>query len=179
MPEGAIFVSYAHEDLAAAKRMKTGLDVAGITVWFDMDRLGVGDDYDRKIQGNIGHCSFFIPLISATTERRVEGYFRREWHYALDRARNIADHAVFIIPVAIDDTLPTGALLVPERFRAAHWERLLDGVVTSEFAQRLRVLMGKGEHPSRTSAQNGKPMRIIRGPAASVQNFTVAYCTQR
>ena len=48
MPEGAIFVSYAHEDLAAAKRMKTGLDVAGITVWFDMDRLGVGDDYDRK-----------------------------------------------------------------------------------------------------------------------------------
>ena len=33
MPEGAIFVSYAHEDLAAAKRMKTGLDVAGITVW--------------------------------------------------------------------------------------------------------------------------------------------------
>jgi hypothetical protein len=146
MPDGAIFVSYAREDLAAAKRMKTGLDVAGLTVWFDMDRLGAGDDYGRKIQRNIGHCSFFVPLISATTERRVEGYFRREWNYALDRARSIADQAVFIIPVAIDDTLPTSAL-VPERFRAAQWERLLDGGVTSEFAQRLRDLMGTSKHP--------------------------------
>jgi hypothetical protein len=30
-------------------RMKTGLDAAGLTVWPDMDRLGAGDDYSRKI----------------------------------------------------------------------------------------------------------------------------------
>jgi hypothetical protein len=146
MPDGAIFISYARQDLAAAKRMKTGLDAAGLPVWFDMERLGAGDDYGRKIQRNIGHCSFFVPLISVTTERRVEGYFRREWNYALDRARSIADQAVFVIPVVIDDTVPTSAL-VPERFRATQWERLPGGGVTSEFVQRLRDLMGKGGHP--------------------------------
>ena len=55
-----------------------------------MDRLEVGDDYDRKIQRNIARCSYFIPIISATTQRRLEGYFRREWSYAIDRVRNMA-----------------------------------------------------------------------------------------
>jgi hypothetical protein len=59
--------------------------------------------------------------------------FVANWNYVLDRTHSIADQAVFIIPVAIDDTPPTTAL-VPERFRAAQWERLLDGEVTSEFA---------------------------------------------
>ena len=71
--------------------MKTGLDAAGIKTWFDLERLEGGDDYDRKIQRNIARCSYFIPVVSVTTERRLEGYFRREWSYALDRARNIAD----------------------------------------------------------------------------------------
>jgi hypothetical protein len=144
MPDRAIFISYARQDLAAAKQMKAGLDAIGLTSWFDMDRLGAGDDYDRKIQRNIGNCSFFLPLISATTDQRVEGYFRREWSYALDRVRNIADQAIFIVPVAIDDASPATAL-VPERFKAVHWERLPGGIVTPEFAQRLRELMGKGE----------------------------------
>ena len=84
---------------AAVQQIKAGLEAAGITTWFDMDRLEGGDDYDRKIQRNIARCSYFIPVVSATTQRRLEGYFRREWSYAIDRARNMADGAVFILPV--------------------------------------------------------------------------------
>jgi len=91
--------------------------------WFDLDRLEGGDDYDRKIQANIGRCSYFVPVISANTQRRHEGYFRREWSYAVDRSRNIADGAVFILPVCIDDTAETEAL-VPEKFRALHISRV-------------------------------------------------------
>ena len=104
MPENAVFISYARDDLPAVQRLKAGLDAAGVTTWFDLERLEGGDDYDRKIQRNIARCSFFIPIVSATTERRLEGYFRREWSYAIDRARNMADGAVFILPVCIDDT---------------------------------------------------------------------------
>ena len=64
-----------------------------------MERLESGDDYDRKIQRNIARCSYFIPVVSATTQRRHEGYFRREWSYAIDRARNMADGALFVLPV--------------------------------------------------------------------------------
>jgi TIR domain len=58
MPNNAVFLSYARDDLAAVQRIKAGLDAAGITTWFDMERLEGGDDYDRKIQRNIARCSF-------------------------------------------------------------------------------------------------------------------------
>ena len=104
MPDHAVFISYARDDLPAVHRLKAGLDAAGVTTWFDLERLEGGDDYDRKIRRNIARCGFFIPVISATTQRRHEGYFRREWSYANDRVRSMADGAVFVLPVCIDDT---------------------------------------------------------------------------
>jgi len=141
MPDNAVFISYAREDLSAVQQIKAGLEAAGITTWFDVDRLEVGDDYDRKIQRNIARCSYFIPVVSATTQRRLEGYFRREWSYAIDRVRNMADDALFILPVTIDDTDPALAR-VPDKFKALHCTRLPGGVVPAEFAARLRNFMG-------------------------------------
>jgi TIR domain/SIR2-like domain len=140
MPDNAVFISYAREDLAAVQKMKAGFDAAGIKTWFDLDRLEGGDDYDRKIQRNIARCSYFIPIVSATTQRRLEGFFRREWSYAIDRARNMADSALFILPVCVDDT-DTAAAQVPDKFRAVHFTRLVGGEVTPEFAQRIRDLL--------------------------------------
>jgi TIR domain/SIR2-like domain len=139
MPEHAIFISYAREDLPAVQRLKAGLDAAGFTTWFDLDRLEGGDDYDRKIRSNIARCSFFVPVVSAATQRRHEAYFRREWSYAADRARNMADGAVFILPVCIDDTTEADAL-VPETFKSLHILRLPGGDPPPELLSRLRDL---------------------------------------
>src|SRR3984893_16347389 len=140
MPDNAVFISYAREDLAAVQQIKAGLEAAGITTWFDIDPLQVGDDYDRKIQRNVARCSYFIPVVSATTQRRHEGYFRREWSYAIDRARNMADGALFILPVTIDATSAAEAL-VPDKFKALHFYQLPGGQVSPEFAQRLADFM--------------------------------------
>ena len=140
MPDNAVFISYAREDLAAVQKLKAGLDAAGIKTWFDLERLEGGDDYDRKIQRNIARCSYFIPIVSAATQRRLEGYFRREWSYAIDRARNIAEGALFILPVTIDDT-NGGDAQVPEKFKAVHFTRLPGGEVTPEFARHLQDLL--------------------------------------
>ena len=139
MPENAIFISYAREDLPAVQRLKAGMDAVGLTTWFDLDRLEGGDDYDRKIRANIQRCSFFLPVISATTQRRHEAYFRREWSYAVDRARNIADGGKFILPVCIDDT-PESEALVPEQFKALHIVRMPGGEPPPEFLRRLQDL---------------------------------------
>jgi len=139
MPEHAIFISYAREDLPAVQRLKAAMDAAGLTTWFDLDRLEGGDDYDRKIRANIARCSFFVPVISATTQRRHEAYFRREWSYAVDRSLSIAEGGVFILPVCIDDT-PEAAALVPDKFRALHITRMPDGEPTPEFLRRLKDL---------------------------------------
>jgi len=139
MPENAIFISYAREDLPAVQRLKAAMDAAGLVTWFDLDRLEGGDEFDRKIRANIARCSYFVPVVSATTQRRLEGYFRREWSYAVDRSLNIAEGAVFILPVCIDDT-PEAAAFVPEKFRALHMSRLPGGEPTPEFLRRLREL---------------------------------------
>ena len=136
MPDNAVFISYAREDLAAVQQIKRGLDAAGVATWFDIDRLEVGDDYDRKIQRNIARCSYFIPVVSAATQRRLEGYFRREWSYAMDRVRNMADGALFILPVTIDATNAADAL-VPDKFKSLHFNYLPGGTVPPEFSQRL------------------------------------------
>jgi hypothetical protein len=139
MPEHAIFISYAREDLPAVQRLKAAMDASGLTTWFDLDRLEGGDDYDRKIRANIARCSFFVPVISATTQRRHEAYFRREWSYAVDRSLSIAEGGVFILPVCIDDT-PEASALVPDKFRALHITRMPDGEPSPEFLRRLKDL---------------------------------------
>ena len=83
-----------------------------------------------------------MPVVSATTQRRLEGYFRREWSYAVDRTRNMADEAVFILPVCIDDTDASTAS-VPDKFRSVHFTRLPGGEVTPEFAKRLADMAGR------------------------------------
>jgi hypothetical protein len=141
MSPGAVFISYTHEDQAAARRLRDFLEEeAGVDVWLDTRRLQAGDDWGHKIRRNIKSCSYFMPLISAAATRRDEGYFRREWLLAAERAMDFADSVPFIIPVAIDDT-DQDADGVPERFLKAQWTRLPGGAGNEEFRRRMVALV--------------------------------------
>jgi hypothetical protein len=61
-------------------------------------------------------CVLFIPILSANTQARAEGYFRREWKLAVDRTYDMSDRVAFLVPIAIDDTRDQDAD-VPDRFR--------------------------------------------------------------
>lgn len=140
MPDGAVFISYAHEDLRAVEELKAGLDASGLTVWFDKERLEAGDSFDQRISANIRNCSYFLPVLSRNTEARIEGYFRREWNRATDRARGIDPNQAFIIPVVVDDT--DQFVRAPDDFLRRHLTRLPDGRVTAEFTERMQKLRG-------------------------------------
>jgi hypothetical protein len=141
MPDGAIFISYAREDLAVVRALKEALEEAGFTVWFDFDRLGAGDTFDPKIQSNIRRCSLFLPVLSRGTEARTEGFFRREWRYALDRDLDIDPGTAFIVPVAIDDTPEFTTL--PRRFREINITPLPAGRPTPQFIDQLKRIGGR------------------------------------
>src|SRR4051812_4707489 len=98
----AVFLSYASEDLVAARRVCEALRSGGVEVWFDQAGLEHGDEWDAKIRRQIKECIFFLPLISANTQSRFEGYFRIEWDLAAERARGIAQGVPFILPITID-----------------------------------------------------------------------------
>ena len=138
----AVFLSYASQDAETAKRLCEVLRAAGIAVWFDQSELRGGDAWDQSIRRQIKDCALFVPLISANTQARGEGYFRLEWKLAVDRSHLLADDQAFLLPVAIDDTAEATAR-VPDRFRERHWERLRDGEAPRDFAQKvLRLLTG-------------------------------------
>ena len=136
MKPGAVFLSYASQDVAAVQRLRDALDAAGIDVWLDKRHLEGGDDFDQKIKRHIRGCSFFIPVISAATQARHEGYFRLEWNLAVERAKLIAETIPFILPVVIDPVAENDAL-VPERFLQVQWTRLAGGTATPDFIERM------------------------------------------
>src|ERR1043165_6048340 len=84
-PRPSVFISYASEDRAAARILRDALEAAGLEVWYDENELGGGDAWDQKIRRQIRDCDYFMPVISSSTERRKEGYFRREWRLAVER----------------------------------------------------------------------------------------------
>jgi TolB-like protein len=135
-----VFLSYASEDAEPARKICDALRAAGIEVWFDQNELRGGDAWDRSIRQQIHDCRLFIPVISARTEARDEGYFRREWKLAADRTHDRADDRPFIVPVAIDSTSERSAR-VPDSFRHVQWTRLPDGETPTLFVERIRRLL--------------------------------------
>src|SRR6516162_5271086 len=166
-PAGAVFLSYASEDAAAAERIATALRSGGIEVWFDKSELRGGDAWDRKIREQIHDCHLFIPVISANSERRDEGYFRREWSLAADRTRDMAHKRAFLLPVVIDGTPERGAS-VPEKFHELQWTRLPGGETPLAFVERLRKLLSPAEPDEPPKAAPPPPiLRAGAQPAAS------------
>ena len=102
MPDGVLFISYAREDQPAVERLRASLK--DFPVWLDQPKLEAGDGWEHKIEDNIARCRFFMPIISSTTDKRLEGFFRREWNQAADRTRAMHEDFRFIVPIAIDDT---------------------------------------------------------------------------
>jgi TolB-like protein len=157
----AIFLSYASQDSEAAKRICESLRQAGIEVWFDQSELVGGDAWDAKIRRQIASCTLFVPVISANTQARLEGYFRLEWKLAAQRTHTMAEEKTFLLPVVIDDTRDADAK-VPAEFKAVQWTRLPRGETTAAFVNRGKTLLigkvdGDLRAPSIDAPQSNAP----------------------
>src|SRR5262245_56231176 len=93
----AVFLSYAREDAEAAQRIAEALRMAGIEVWFDQSELRGGDVWDQNIRQQIKECALFVPIISAHTQARTEGYFRLEWRLADRRTELMGKSKAFLV----------------------------------------------------------------------------------
>jgi Tfp pilus assembly protein PilF len=144
----AVFISYASQDAEAARRICEALRAAGVEVWFDQNELRGGDAWDQKIRRQIKECALFIPLISANTNARLEGYYRLEWKLAIDRSHLMAEEKAFLVPAVIDDTAEATAK-VPDRFRDFQWTRLDLRETPASLAERIAKLLGGETEPGR------------------------------
>ena len=149
----SVFLSYASEDRQAARTIGDALPAYGLEVWYDESELGGGDLWDQKIRRQIRECDYFMALVSAQTEARHEGYFRREWRLAVERTLDMADDHPFLLPIAIDDTDQATAR-VPEKFLATQWLRVPGGRPTPAFEALCRRI-ASGEAIAAQPARKG------------------------
>ncbi len=161
----AVFLSYAREDTAAARRIAEALRSHGVEVWFDQDELRGGDAWDAKIRKQIKECALFMPVISAHTQTRGEGYFRLEWKLAVERTHLMAEGMPFLSPVVIDDTPDAGAV-VPGEFVRVQWTRLTGGLPTSQFVEQVKRLLAA---PSISASGQKSEPRLAPPSAAAGQ----------
>jgi TolB-like protein/Flp pilus assembly protein TadD len=150
----AVFLSYASQDTGVARRMCDALRVAGIEVWFDQSELRGGDSWDQKIRQQIRDCALFVPIISAHTQARPEGYFRLEWKLAVDRSHLMAAEKAFLVPVVVDATTEPEAL-VPTQFRDVQWTRIQASEIPAAFMDRIAALLNQPVAPHMGSTERG------------------------
>ncbi|HUG10273.1 MAG TPA: TIR domain-containing protein [Opitutaceae bacterium] len=164
-PGKAVFLSYASQDAEAARRIADALRTAGVEVWFDQSELRGGDAWDAAIRKQIRECALFVPIVSANTQSRAEGYFRLEWRLAVERSHLMADDAPFLFPIVIGE-VSDAAARVPDKFREVQWTRLRqayggqarlegDDPEWRSFAERVAKLLSGEVRPSFAKASEG------------------------
>lgn len=181
----AIFLSYASQDADAARRICDALRAAGLEVWFDQSELRGGDAWDQSIRKQIKECTLFVPIISANTDSRPEGYFRLEWKLAVDRSHLMADDQPFFVPVILGDIAEPTAR-VPEKFRERQWTRLNDEASITAFADRVAKLLGGGGSPAQSvpkaapRAEVGTPTKATgdRDPPQRPESLAIKVTTK-
>jgi TIR domain len=167
----SIFLSYASEDREAARLLRDALPGFGLEVWYDESELGGGEAWDQKIRRQIRECDFFMPIVSAQTQSRLEGYFRREWRLAVERTLDMADDHLFLLPIVIDDTEQATAR-VPEKFLTVQWLKVPGGQPTPALESLCRKVASgnvRDSQPSRKALRREKTK--WRAPALQSPEF--------
>ena len=107
--EGAIkgvFISYAHEDYSAAKRLYCDLKKAGIDAWLDKECLLPGQNWKLMIKQAIRRSRYFIAILS-TNSITNSGYFQKELAEAIDLLDELPKSRIFLLPIRINECNPT------------------------------------------------------------------------
>jgi len=103
-----VFIAYAAEDRAVARRLCEALEAQGCSPWLDIDQLLPGQNWPRAIERAIEVSDAFVACFSPRSVLKP-GQFQCELRYALDCARKRpllegpADAAGFVIPVRFDE----------------------------------------------------------------------------
>jgi uncharacterized protein YjbI with pentapeptide repeats len=101
-----IFISYAREDLSAAKRLFDHLkEMRDVTPWLDKYSLLPGEDWERSIMVALEESNFMISLLSKNSVDKT-GFVQKEVQQGLKRYALFPAGKVYLIPARLDDSVP-------------------------------------------------------------------------
>ncbi len=105
-----VFLSYAHEDLAAAKMLYNDLINSSVSAWMASESIIPGQNWPREIKRSIRSSDYFLAIISKNSINK-KGFVERELAEALDLLDEFPKQDIFIIQVRLDESKPTNEKL--------------------------------------------------------------------
>ncbi|MBI4872147.1 MAG: TIR domain-containing protein [Candidatus Riflebacteria bacterium] len=98
-----IFLSYGHDKHAAdAQRIKADLVARGHEVWFDLERLRSGSDWEAYIEDGLRWCDKVVLLMTPySVRRRIRGEPRSSDGFCLNEIAKALEKNKLIIPVLL------------------------------------------------------------------------------
>ena len=100
-----VFISYAREDEAAARRLRIGLKRIDAIPWQDRTHLIGGESWKRDIRTAIREADYFIPLLSHVSVNK-RGFVQSEVKEALEEVDRLPPDSKYILPCRLDDCHP-------------------------------------------------------------------------
>lgn len=138
-----VFLCHASTDKPKVRELYKRLIDDGVEVWFDVESLIAGQNWQIEIPKAIRSSDAVIVCLSKNSITK-EGYVQKEIKYALDIADEKPEGTIFIIPVRLEECQ------VPNRLNLYHWVDIFDeGYIKLLKALKLR------------SAQLGRIMTAI------------------
>ena len=98
-----VFISFSRKDQDIAHAIYEGLSNNGVSCFFDRENIQGGEEYQKIIVNGIDNAKVF--LIICTPNSMQSAWVRNELAFAKNRQKSI-------IPIVIDDTQLSGALLL-------------------------------------------------------------------
>ena len=128
-----LFLSYGRDTFVDEVRaLKVALEARGHQVWFDEEQLGIGLDWEDRIERGLDWCDRVVLTMTPHSVRRPDGYCLNELAKAMERQKTI-------IPVLLTD-VPGGAPTSICRIQYLDWR---DAVPAAQKPDRFRVRMAR------------------------------------
>jgi hypothetical protein len=97
-----VFIAYAREDRAQARKLYRDLKQQGLEPWMDERNLLPGQNWPRAIERAIEVSDYVLMCFSRKSIGK-RGFFQAELRYALDVAACVPLDEVFLVPVRLCD----------------------------------------------------------------------------
>jgi hypothetical protein len=97
-----VFIAYAKEDRAEARKLYRALKNHGLEPWMDERNLLPGQNWPRAIERAIEVSDYVLMCFSRRSVGK-RGFFQAELRYALDVAGYVPLDEIFLVPVRLSE----------------------------------------------------------------------------
>lgn len=141
-----VFLCHASTDKPKVRELYRYLKRRGINPWFDEEHLVGGQDWQVEIPKAIATSDAIIICLTKNSIDR-EGYIQKEIKFALDKALEMPEGRIFLIPVKFEECE------VPFTLSRYQW---VDLTVESGYAKMMKALKFRASQLERSTVEVSK-----------------------